>query len=228
MQAPYDVDIGLGFDLLHLGDETLLIHFGGSFPGYTSVLLCQPERGFGAAILTNSFTGYELIWEILYSIFYAYGIFPTAGQLGQIALSAGVFLGALTLLVRGGRSWNASPQTGAKDEFAGNHRRTERHAIGMRIFLFLVAAVALTITLRFRGPWGGYQVHPLWKGAPWSTKLCLGGFFTSGLILLSITIRACYKNHWSSHVRIYISMLVLGVLVVMFLLRDLWTVMFWG
>jgi hypothetical protein len=220
MQAPYDVDIGLGFDLLHLGGDTWLIHFGGSFPGYISVLLLQPERGFGAAILTNSFTGYELIWEIIYSLYFAYGIFPTTDQVLEMGYSALLFLAVFL-------TWPGSLVI---------RRKTPRHpslspnkiSWPSRLFLLLMAAGVFLITFRFRGPMGGYQTQPLWKGAPVLTKGLLGTFFTGILLLLIHTLVLWVTGRGTIRERLLFSLLVLAALAGAVMLSDLWGVMFWG
>ena len=228
MQAPYDVDMGLGFDLLHLGGENWLIFFGGSFPGYISVLLFQPDRGSGIAIMTNSFTGYELIWEIFYSYFYAYGIFPTTGQVLEMGYSSLLLLAALMVFPGGlilGRAKSGLSEEDAltREEPAGRSR-----GLILRIYALLVAGSVFLITFRFRGPWGGFQVYPLWKGASWVTKGLLGSFFCSGIFLAIFTIQAWVKGLWTLRERIAYTLLSLGILGGMFLLRDLWEVMFWG
>jgi hypothetical protein len=228
MQAPYDVDMGLGFDLLHLGGETWLIFFGGSFPGYISVLLFQPDRGTGIAILTNSFTGYELIWEILYSYFYAYGIFPTKGQILEMGYSSLIFLAALLVLPGGLVSGRAKSRLSEAEELAQEELTGRGRGLITRIYALLVAGSVFAITFRFRGPWGGFQTYPLWKGAPVLTKGLLGSFFFSGIILVISTIQVWVKGLWKPRDLITYTLLVVGILVGMFLLRDLWEVMFWG
>jgi len=228
MQAPYDVDMGLGFDLLHLGGETWLIFFGGSFPGYISVLLVQPDRGAGIAILTNSFTGYELIWEILYSYFYAYGIFPTTRQILTIFLSAVLFLAALASLVWDWFQSLIKRYSTEKDGLEEPASIEKMKGWGIRLYLLVLAASTLAITVRFQGPWGGYLVHPLWKGASWTTKLLLGSYFTSAIPLIVFTIQVWTKKLWTLRKRIFATLLTAGILGAMIALRDLWEVMFWG
>jgi hypothetical protein len=228
MQAPYDVDMGLGFDLLHLGGETWLIFFGGSFPGYISVLLFQPDRGTGIAILTNSFTGYELIWEVLYSYFYTYGIFPTSGQVLKMGYSALLFLAAGLTILWGPFQERIRGRKPEVDELVQEKAAKNGRGFFLRIYALLVAASVFTVAFRFLGPWGGYQTFPLWKGAPWLTKGLLGSFFFSGVVLAVFTLQIWFKSLWTRRQRIAYSLLSLGILVGMFLLRDLWEVMFWG
>jgi CubicO group peptidase (beta-lactamase class C family) len=212
MQAPFNVDQGLGFNLWHLGGNTWFIHFGGSFPGYISVLLLQPERGFGVAILTNSFTGYELIWEILYSLFYGYGILPTTGQLLGIGYS-------LLLVVAAFLFWLRSSST---------QKVKSKVATIATILIMLTAIAILVLMLRFWGPWGGYQVHPLWKGESVLNKALLGIFFSTPVFLLAMLLLIWRKQSWSFRERVYYTLMVVGALLGIFLLRDLWPLMFWG
>ncbi len=228
MQAPYDVDMGIGFDLLHLGGETWLIFFGGSFPGYISVLLFQPDLGTGIAILTNSFTGYELIWEILYSYFYTYGIFPTTGQVLEMGYSILLLLATILTILWGLRKKKTSNNSSEVNELVQKMPAGKGRGLFQRIFALLAAGSVLVITFRFRGPWGGFQTYPLWKGAPVLTKGLLGTFFFSGIILVILTIQVWVKGLWTLRERIAYTLVSLGILGGMFLLRDLWEVMFWG
>ena len=228
MQAPYDVDMGIGFDLLHLGGETWLIFFGGSFPGYISVLLFQPDQGTGIAIMTNSFTGYELIWEIFYSYFYTYGIFPTTGQVLEMGYSVLLLLAAVLALFWVSLRGKNRSRSSEMDELVQEKSAQKEKGLFQRIFALLAAGSVLVVTFRFRGPWGGYQTYPLWKGAPWLTKGLLGSFFFSGIILAIFTVQIWVKGRWTLRERVAYTLLFLGILGGMFLLRDLWEVMFWG
>jgi CubicO group peptidase (beta-lactamase class C family) len=225
MQEPFDTDQGLGFMLLHLGQEAWFIHFGGSFPGYISVLLAQPERGFGVAIMTNAWSGYELIWEILYSIFYAYGILPTTGQVLGMGYSLLLFLAAFLFwpvgyVVRRART--------RKLEGEGAEHRQGRVATMARIVAMLTVTAVLVLSLLYRGPLGGDLVHSLNRGETVLTKALLGVFFSTPIILVVLTVLVWKNRYWSIPERVQYTIIVLGALVGVFLLRDLWPLMFWG
>jgi CubicO group peptidase (beta-lactamase class C family) len=224
MQEPFDVDQGLGFMLQNLGQETWFIHFGGSFPGYISVLLGQPERGFAVAILTNSWSGYELIWEILYSIFYAYGILPTTNQIFGLAYSLLLFLIAFLF-------WRVSfvaRQRRTKLEGEGLDRKQNSIATIATLTIMLTVAAILVLSLLYRGPLGGGLVHSLNTGETVLTKALLGLFFSTPIILVVLTYNIWKKHLWSFQERVYYTLLALGSLAGVWFLRDLWGLMFWG
>jgi len=225
MQEPFDADQALGFMLLHLAQETWFIHFGGSFPGYISVLLAQPERGFGVAIMTNSWTGYELIWEILYSIFYAYGILPTTGQVLGVGYSLLLFLAAF--LVWPVRYVVRKVRTRKQESKEAEHRQGRVATIAPIVAMLTVAAV-LVLSLLYRGPLGGFLVHPLMPGETVLTKALLGIFFSTPIILAVLTVLVWRNRYWSTPERVQYTLVVLGALVGVYLLRDLWGLMFWG
>jgi CubicO group peptidase (beta-lactamase class C family) len=225
MQEPFDVDQALGFSLLNLGQETWFIHFGGSWPGYISVLLAQPERGFGVAIMTNSWSGDELIWEILYSVFYAYGILPTPGQVAGIGYGLLLFLVTFLLwpvgyVVRGIRTRKLG------GEGAGR-RRGRGTTIALIVALLTVIAI-LVLTLLYRGPLGGALVHSLDRGETVLTKALLGIFFSTPIILAALTVLVWKNRYWSLPERVHYTIVVLGALIGIYILRDLWGLMFWG
>jgi hypothetical protein len=224
MQEPFDVDQGLGFMLLNLGQETWFIHFGGSFPGYISVLVGQPERGFAVAILTNSWSGYELIWEMLYSIFYAYGILPTTGQKLSLGYSLLLFLsaflfGPVSIVARKRRTKLEGDGVGCKQGRVAN--------IAILMVMLTVTAI-LVLSLLYRGPLGGGLIHSLNTGETVLTKALLGLFFSTPIILVVLTFYIWRKHYWSFHERLQYTLLILGALAGVWLLRDLWGLMFWG
>jgi|GEM_PF-1053301 len=224
LQEPFDADQALGFSLLHLGQETFMIHFGGSFPGYISVLVAQPERGFGAVIMTNAWSGDELIWEILYSIFYAYGILPTTGQILGIGYSLLLFLTVFAL-------WPVSHVVrklrAPKSDTAEAERRQKSATIA-RIVAILVVTAILVLSLLYRGPLGGYLVHSLDRGETPLTKALLGLFFSTPIALVIFAVLAWKNQFWSILERVQYTLVVVGALVGVYILRDLWALMFWG
>jgi CubicO group peptidase (beta-lactamase class C family) len=225
MQEPFDADQALGFSLLNLGQETWFIHFGGSFPGYISVLLAQPERGFGVAIMTNAWSGDALIWEILYSIFYAYGIFPTTGQVLGMGYSLLLFLAAFLL-------WPVSyvvrtVRTRKLDGTKAGSRQGKIATIARVVAMLTVTAV-FALSLLYRGPLGGSLVHSLDRGETVLTKALLGIFFSTPIILVALTALVWKNRYWSLPERVRYTLVVLGALVGVFILRDLWGLMFWG
>jgi hypothetical protein len=225
LQEPFDADQALGFSLLHLGEDTWFIHFGGSFPGYISVVMGSPEQGFGVAIMTNSWSGYELIWEILYSIFYAYGILPTTGQVLSMGFSLVLSLSVLILWpgayvvrrIRARRSGTAEIR----------HENGKAGAIARAVAILTVAAIVV-VALLYRGPLGGYLVHSLDRGETPLTKALFGVFFATPIILVSFVVLAWKHHYWSIRGRVEYTLVVLGALVGFYILRDLWGLMFWG
>lgn len=225
LQEPFDADQALGFSLLHLGQETFMIHFGGSFPGYISVLVAQPEEGFGVVIMTNAWSGYELIWEILYSIFYAYGILPTTGQVLDMGYSLLLFLSVFVLwsvgyVVRRIRT--------RKLESAETERKQGKAATIARAVTILAVTAILVLTFLYRGPLGGYLVHSLDRGETVLTKALLGLFFSTPIVLVVFAVLVWKKRYWSIQERVQYTLVVLGALVGVYILRDLWGLMFWG
>lgn len=225
LQEPFDADQALGFSLLRLGQETWFIHFGGAFPGYISGVLAQPERGFGIVVLTNAWSGYEVIWEVFYSILYAYGILPTTGQLLGMGYSLLLFLSVLVLwpvhyAVRGTRA----RKLGHGDDV----RKRAKTAPIARIAAMLTVAAILALTLLYRGPLGGYLVNAPARGETPLTKALLGLFFSTPIFLVVLTVLAWVRRWWSTRERMTYTLVVLGALVGVFLLRDLWGLMFWG
>jgi hypothetical protein len=225
LQEPFDADQALGFSLLHLGQESWFIHFGGSFPGYISVLLAQPERGFGVAIMTNAWSGYELIWETLYSIFYAYGIFPTTGQVLGMGYSLLLFMAVFLLWPVGYvvRRVRAQSLEGKEAEF-----KPGKVAAIARIVAMLTVTAVLVLMLLYRGPLGGDLVHSLDRGEPVLTKALLGIFFSTPVILGILTVLVWKNRYWSAQERMQYTIIVLGALIGAYILRDLWGLMFWG
>jgi CubicO group peptidase (beta-lactamase class C family) len=223
MQEPFDVDQGLGFMLLNLGKETWLIHFGGSFPGYISVLLIQPERGFGIAIMTNSWSGDALIWELIYKIFYVYGIMPTNGQVLGIGYSLILFLAMLLV-------WPAGNLVRKIDLRKKQAEEAEQSRVAKisRIVVMLTITAILVLSLLYRGPLGGDLVHSLNRGEPVLTKALLGIFFSTPIFLVVLTVLVWKNRCWSMKERVQLTLVVLGALVGVFILRDLWPLMFWG
>jgi CubicO group peptidase (beta-lactamase class C family) len=225
MQEPFDVDQGLGFMLWHLGQETWFIHFGGSFPGYISVLLAQPERGFGVAIMTNAWSGDALIWEMLYSIFYAYGILPTTGQVLGMGYSLLLFL--VAFLVWPARYAVRRVRTRKQEGEEAGQRQGKVATIALIVAMLTVTGV-LVLSLLYRGPLGGSLVHNLSKGETVLTKALLGIFFSTPIILVVLTVLVWRNRCWSIQERVQYTSIVLGALVGVYLLRDLWGLMFWG
>jgi CubicO group peptidase (beta-lactamase class C family) len=225
LQEPFDADQALGFSLLHLGQETWLIHFGGSFPGYISVLLAQPERGFGVAVMTNAWSGDALIWQILYSIFYAYGILPTAGQVLSMAYTLLLSLAAFLL-------WPADCVVRRVRNRTPEHREAEltqgKVAAIARITAILTVLAALALSLLYRGPLGGGLVHSLDRGETVLTKALLGIFFSTPIILVVLTVLVWKNRYWSIPERVQYTVIVMGALIGVYILRDLWGLMFWG
>jgi len=225
LQEPFDADQALGFSLIELGGETWFIHFGGCAPGYISVLLSQPERGFGVAILTNAWSGYELIWEILYSIFYAYGILPNTGQVLNISYSLVLFVAAILVLpVRHLIRRKRLPREGGED---AGYKRGRLATLAILVVLFTVAAV-LVLSVLYRGPLGGYLIPDRGSGEPPLNKALLGIFFSLPFFLVGLTAQIWLRRYWSASERVIFTLLVLAALVGVFLLRDLWPLMFWG
>lgn len=225
LQEPFGADQALGFSLLHLGQETFMIHFGGSFPGYISVLVAQPERGFGVIILTNAWSGDEIIWEILYSIFYAYGILPSTGQVLNMGYSLVLFLAVFAL-------WPGSYvvrkiRTRKMENVEIEHRQPKTATIARVVALLTVMAV-LVFTFLYRGPLGGALVHSLDRGETIFTKALLGLFFSTPIILAVLTVLAWRNRYWSFPERVQYTIIVLAALVGVYILRDLWPLMFWG
>jgi CubicO group peptidase (beta-lactamase class C family) len=225
LQEPFDADQALGFSLLHLGQETFIIHFGGAFPGYISVLLAQPERGFAVAIMTNSWSGDEIIWEIFYSIFYAYGILPSTGQVLGIGYSLVLFLAVFALWP--GR-YIVHRIRGRKLENAGTAQRQPKAAAIARVVAMLTVIAILVLTLLYRGPLGGALVHSLDRGETVLTKALLGTFFSMPIFLAVLTALAWRKRYWSVQERVQYTVIVLAALFGVYILRDLWPLMFWG
>ena len=225
LQEPFDADQALGFSLLHLGQETFMIHFGGSFPGYISVLVAHPERGFGVAIMTNAWSGDELIWEILYSIFYAYGILPTTGQVLGMGYSLLLFLSVFVLWPVGyvGRRIQARRSGTAEAE-----PKQGKAATIARVVAMLAVTAILVLTFLYRGPLGGYLVHSLDRGETPLTKALLGLFFSTPIILVVFAVMVWRNRYWSLRGRVQYTLVMLATLVGVYFLRDLWGLMFWG
>lgn len=225
LQEPFDADQALGFSLLHLGQENWFVHFGGSFPGYISVLLGQPERGFGVAIMTNAWSGDALIWEILYSILYAHGILPTTSQVLGMGYSLLLFLSALLV-------WPVSSVVRRvrtqKQEGEGTAHRQGEVAKSARIVAMLTVTGVLVLSLLYRGPLGGALVHSLDRGETVWTKALLGIFYSAPIFLVALTVLVWKNRAWSISERVQYTSIVLGALVGVYLLRDLWGLMFWG
>lgn len=225
LQEPFDADQSLGFSLLHLGQETFMIHFGGSFPGYISVLVAHPERGFGVVIMTNAWSGYELIWEILYSIFYAYRILPTTGQALSMGYSLLLFVSVFVLWPMGYvvRRIRTRKPGSAETEYEQGKVATIARVVAM-----LTVTAILVLTFLYRGPLGGYLVHSLDRGETPLTKALLGLFFSTPIILVIFAVLVWKNRYWSIQGRVQYTLIVLGALVGVYILRDLWGLMFWG
>lgn len=234
LQEPFDADQALGFSLLHLGQDTWFIHFGGSFPGYISVLMALPERGFGVVMMTNAWSGYELIWEILYSIFYAYGILPTTGQVLSMGYSLLLFLSVWVLwpvgyVVRRIRTQKpGSAETERKQGKVPLRFRLYKVATIARVVAMMTVAAILALTFLYRGPLGGYLVNARSRGETPLTKALLGLFFSAPIILVISAVLAWKNRYWSIQERVQYTLIVLGALVGVYTLRDLWGLMFWG
>jgi CubicO group peptidase (beta-lactamase class C family) len=224
LQEPFHADQALGFSLVDIASETYMIHFGGGFPGYISVLLAQPARGFGVAVMTNAWTGYELIWEILYSIFYAYGILPTTGEILNIGYSLLLFVIALTL-------WPVNAIVhrlrGQRQESAKETTWQARIAAMAIVVVILVVSAILALTLLYRGPFGGWLVPDRARGEPVWVKALLGLFFSMPLILAVLTAAVWKFRCWSLPKRVQYALVVLGAVIGVVLLGDLWGLMFW-
>ena len=158
VQAPFKFSQALGFSVLHFGSERRLIRCGGNFPGYISGILLQPQRGFGVVVMTNAWSGYELIWEVFYSVLYAYGILPTAGQVAGIAYSVVLSMAALTIWPIGGLAKLLRGQRSASQTQRTQEGKVARPA---RVVLGLLVLGILLLTLLYRGPLGGYLVVDL-------------------------------------------------------------------
>jgi CubicO group peptidase (beta-lactamase class C family) len=225
LQEPFDADQALGFSLIHLGEETFMIHFGGSFPGYISVLVAQPEHGFGVVIMTNSWSGDELIWEILYSVLYAYGILPSTGQVLAMGYSLLLFLAVIVL-------WPASTLVRKCRNRKSGQDRIEagwgKGAAAARAVALLTVTAILVLMFLYRGPLGGYLVHSLDRGETPLTKALLGAFFSTPIFLVIFTVLAWKKGYWSTRERVWYTVIVLAALVGVYLLSDLFNLMFWG
>lgn len=72
MLTPQPGGWGLGFKVSGEGNAVSFFH-DGSNAGYKATLICHPETGDGAVLLTNGDQGYQLGQEILRSIALAYG-----------------------------------------------------------------------------------------------------------------------------------------------------------
>lgn len=225
LQAPFEADQALGFSLLHLGQETFMIHFGGAFPGYISVLVAQPERGFGIVIMTNAWSGDEIIWEILYSVLYAYGILPSTGQVLNMGYGLVLFLAVFTL-------WPGSYvvrriRTRKMEKVESQHGQPKTATIA-RVAALLTVMAVLVFTLIYRGPLGGALVHSLDRGETILTKALLGLFFSTPVILAVLTVLVWRNRYWSIAERVQYTIIVLAAVVGVYILRDLWPLMFWG
>ena len=216
LQEPYPASQALGFSLIEIGNASYWIHFGGAFPGYISVLLADPETGFGIVVLTNAWGGgYEIIWEIIFSILYSYGKLPTDFQILQIGYSLVVFLAGL--IWSGKKLLNRS----LKKENKKISRWT-----GEAIILLAILLGILTLTYLYRGPYGGWMVQD--RGSTILVKALLGVFFSTPLILLIGNILVWRKGKWSRSERTQFSLISFAGILGIFLLRDLWNLMFWG
>jgi len=225
LQEPFDADQALGFSLIDLGQGTWFIHFGGNFPGFISVLLAQPERGFGVVIMTNAWSGYELIWEILYSILYEYGFLPTTWQILNMGYSMLLFLAAFLVLPL--RYVVRRVCTRKEEGEEAKHKRGRIATIAIMVVMLTIVAV-LVLSVLYRGPLGGYMISDRAKGEPPLTKALLGLFFSMPVVLVVLTVLAWKDRYWSIPKLVQYTIIVLGTLVGIYLLRDLWDLMFWG
>jgi CubicO group peptidase (beta-lactamase class C family) len=225
LQEPFDADQALGFSLLNLGGETFMIHFGGSFPGYISALVAQPETGFGVVVMTNAWSGYELIWEILYSTFYAYNVLPTTSQVLSMVYAGLLFLAMILLWPVAYVVRRLQARRVASD---GTESRQGPVAVVAQILALLTVTAIAVVTFLYRGPLGGHMVHSPNTGEPPLTKALLAVFFVLPIVLVVVTALVWKKRCWSMWRRVYYTVIVLGTIVGVVLLRDLWGLMFWG
>jgi CubicO group peptidase (beta-lactamase class C family) len=224
LQEPFDAAQALGFSLMELGEDTWFIHFGGTFPGYISGIIASPERGFGIAVLTNSWTGYDLIWEIWYSIFYAYGILPTSGQV--VGLGYGLLL-TLAAFLFWPVSYIIQNRKSRPLEGEDTVRRPGKVAVFATVIIILTVIGILVMSYLYQGPLGGYLVPDRSTGYSPLVKGLFGLFFSTPIFLVVASLLVWKNKCWSSQKRIYFSLVVLGALVGIYLLRDLWGLMFW-
>jgi CubicO group peptidase (beta-lactamase class C family) len=96
LMHPLYADWGLGWQLLHLGRSSYFVHGGDNPEGFQSIVLAEPEQGWGVVIMTNGANGQGLSYEILYTVAEAYGILPS---MRTIALMGYLVFIVLALLV---------------------------------------------------------------------------------------------------------------------------------
>lgn len=183
-------------------------------------LLFQPERGFGIAIITNSWSGDAIIWELIFRIFYLYNILPTNGQRLGIGYSVMLFLAMLLTWPIRRFFWRTKKTEGATERCSA--------AIAARIILVLTIITIMVLSLLYRDPLTGNLVYSLSRGEPIITKALLGIFFSTPIFLILLTFLVWRKKVWSAMEWKQYVVLLLGALIGIFLLRDLWSLMFWG
>jgi hypothetical protein len=202
-----------------------MVHFGGAFPGYISGVLAQPERGFGMAIMTNAWSGYEVIWEVFYSVLYGYGILPTTGQVLNAGYSLLLFLSALAVWPVSGIVRRVRNQ--GLPGVATERERQNSSAVA-RAAVTVTAAAVLVLTLLYRGPLCGVLVNAPSRGETVLTKALLGIFFGTPILLVALTVLVWKRRHGSIPEKVRYTVIALGAMIGVYLLRDLWGLMFWG
>ena len=115
-----------------------------------------------------------------------------------------------------------------KQEGEGTARRQGKVATSARIVAMLTVTGVLVLSLLYRGPLGGSLVHSLDRGETVLTKALLGIFYSAPIFLVVLTVLVWKNRAWSTPERVQYTSIVLGALVGVYLLRDLWGLMFWG
>jgi ABC-type Fe3+ transport system permease subunit len=115
-----------------------------------------------------------------------------------------------------------------KQEGEEPERRQGKVATMALIVAMLTVIGVLVLSLLYRGPLGGDLVHSLNRGEPVLTKTLLGIFFSIPIFLVVLTVLVWRRRCWSTPERVQYTSIVLGALVGVYLLRDLWGLMFWG
>jgi hypothetical protein len=104
----------------------------------------------------------------------------------------------------------------------------DRLATAVRVLLTLVALAILILSYLYRGPLGGCLIPDRARGEPPLAKALLGVFFATPIVLLVSTGLVWKNRSWSVLGRVQYTLVALGALVGVVLLRDLWGLMFWG
>lgn len=97
-----------------------------------------------------------------------------------------------------------------------------------RIVVMLTVTGILVLSLLYRGPLAGDLVHSLDRGETVLTKALLGVFFSTPILMVILTALVWKNRYWSTSERVQYTIIVLGALIGVFFLRDLWPLMFWG